>query len=165
MLLTNGRHTHSDLPSHAATSVNVTTTPSTPPTTLYLTLKHHFYRYTTALHALKDANHRYVETDTEESIMTTIKVSPFHAAEYLNSEEAIAEYLSAALEENDPSLFLSTLADVVKARGMGKMAKDADLGRESLYKALAPSVKPRYDTVLKQACADGVTLTVEPLHG
>lgn len=96
--------------------------------------------------------------------MTIIKVSPFDAAEYLDSEEAIAEYLSAALEENDPSLFLSALADVVKARGMTKMAKDAGLGRESLYKALAPGAKPRYDTVLKLARAAGVKLTVEPLH-
>lgn len=96
--------------------------------------------------------------------MTIIKVSPFDAAEYLDSEEAIAEYLSAALEENDPSLFLSALADVVKARGMTKMAKDAGLGRESLYKALAPGAKPRYDTVLKLARAAGVKLTVEPIH-
>lgn len=95
--------------------------------------------------------------------MTIIKVSPFDAAEYLDSEEAIAEYLSAALEENDPSLFLSALADVVKARGMTKMAKDAGLGRESLYKALAPGAKPRYDTVLKLARAAGVKLTVAPI--
>lgn len=66
--------------------------------------------------------------------MTTLKTAPFDAAEYLDSEEAIAEYLSAALEENDPALFLSALADGVKARGMTKMAKDAGVGRESLYK-------------------------------
>ncbi|CAM5452716.1 hypothetical protein AFAE65S_02979 [Alcaligenes phenolicus] len=46
--------------------------------------------------------------------MTTIEIAPFDAAEYLDSEEAIAEYLSAALEEDDPALFLSALADVVK---------------------------------------------------
>ncbi|MFA5595948.1 MAG: addiction module antidote protein [Pusillimonas sp.] len=96
--------------------------------------------------------------------MSTIKIAPFDAAEYLDSEEAIAEYLSAALEEEDPSLFLSALADVAKARGMSKMAKDAGVGRESLYKALAPGAKPRYDTVLKLARAAGVRLTVEPIH-
>ncbi|MCB4323135.1 putative addiction module antidote protein [Alcaligenes sp. 13f] len=96
--------------------------------------------------------------------MTTIKTAPFDAAEYLDSEESIAEYLSAALEEDDPALFLSALADVVKARGMTKMAKDAGVGRESLYKALAPGAKPRYDTVLKLARAAGVKLTVEPIH-
>lgn len=96
--------------------------------------------------------------------MTTIKIAPFDAAEYLDSEEVIAEYLSAALEEDDPTLFLAALSDVAKARGMTKMAKDAGLGRESLYKALAPGAKPRYDTVLKLARAAGVKLTVEPAH-
>lgn len=50
--------------------------------------------------------------------MTTIKTAPFEAAEYLDSEEAIAEYLSVALEEGDPALSLAALADVAKARGM-----------------------------------------------
>ncbi|QTC00137.1 putative addiction module antidote protein [Alcaligenes sp. SORT26] len=96
--------------------------------------------------------------------MTALKTAPFDAAEYLDSEEAIAEYLSAALEEDDPALFLSALADAVKARGMTKMAKDAGIGRESLYKTLAPGARPRYDTVLKLARAAGAKLTVEPLH-
>jgi len=96
--------------------------------------------------------------------MSTVKIAPFDAAEYLDSEDAIAEYLSAALEEDDPALFLAALADVAKARGMTKMAKDAGLGRESLYKALAPGAKPRYDTVLKLARAAGVKLTVEPVN-
>ena len=96
--------------------------------------------------------------------MSTVKIAPFDAAEYLDSEEAIAEYLSAALEEDDPSLFLAALADITKARGMTKMAQDAGLGRESLYKALAPGAKPRYDTVLKLARAAGVKLSVTPLH-
>ena len=96
--------------------------------------------------------------------MSTIKIAHFDAAEYLDSEEAIAEYLSAALEEDDPTLFLAALADVARARGMTKMANDAGLGRESLYKALAPGAKPRYDTVLKLARAAGVKLTVEPIH-
>ncbi|MGE4336835.1 MAG: addiction module antidote protein [Pigmentiphaga sp.] len=97
--------------------------------------------------------------------MTSIQTARFDAAEYLDSEEAIAEYLSAALEEDDPALFLAALADVAKARGMTQMAKDAGVGRESLYKALAPGAKPRYDTVLKLARAAGVRLTVEPIQG
>jgi probable addiction module antidote protein len=96
--------------------------------------------------------------------MTHINIAPFDAAEYLDSEEAIAEYLSAALEENDPALFLAALADVAKARGMTKMAKDAGLGRESLYKALAPGAKPRYDTVLKLVKAAGVNFMIAPAH-
>lgn len=103
-----------------------------------------------------------MEANPKETTMTTIKTAPFDAAEYLDSEEAIAAYLSAALEEDDPALFLAALADVAKARGMTQMAKDAGVGRESLYKALAPGAKPRYDTVLKLAKAAGVRFTVEP---
>lgn len=96
--------------------------------------------------------------------MTTIKTAPFDAAEYLDSEEAIAEYLSAALDEDDPALFLAALSDVAKARGMTKLAKDAGLGRESLYKALAPGAKPRYDTILKLTHAMGMKLSIEPVQ-
>lgn len=96
--------------------------------------------------------------------MTSINITPFDASEYLDNEEVIAEYLSVALQEEDPALFLAALADVAKARGMTKMATDAGLGRESLYKALAPGAKPRYDTVLKLARAAGMRLRVEPIH-
>ena len=96
--------------------------------------------------------------------MSTLKIAPFDAAEYLDSEEAIAEYLSAALEEDNPALFLAALADVAKARGMTQVAKDAGVGRESLYKALAPGAKPRYDTVLKLARAVGVRFSVTGLQ-
>ena len=57
--------------------------------------------------------------------MKTIKTTPFDAAEFLDNEETIAAYLSAALEDDDPALFLAALADVAKARGMTQMAKDA----------------------------------------
>ncbi len=96
--------------------------------------------------------------------MAAIKIAAFDVAEYPHSEKAIAEYLSTALAQDDPALFLAALADVAKARGMAQMARDAGLGRESLYKALAPGAKPRYDTVLKLAKAAGVKLTVRPAH-
>jgi len=95
--------------------------------------------------------------------MTRTTISPFDAAEYLDNEELIAEYLSAALEEDDPALFLAALADVAKARGMTKMARDAGVGRESLYKALAPGAKPRYETIFKLAKAAGMKFTVTPI--
>ena len=73
----------------------------------------------------------------------------FDVADYLDNENVIAEYINAIIEENDSSLLLAALADVAKARGMTQVAKDAGLGRESLYKALAPGAKPRFDTVMK----------------
>src|SRR5580658_2608998 len=89
-----------------------------------------------------------------------LEIAPFDAAEYLDNEEVIAEYLSAALEDANPDVFLQAVADVAKARGISKVAKDAGLGRESLYKALAPGAKIRYDTVRKLLDSLGVRLTV-----
>lgn len=92
----------------------------------------------------------------------TAKLRPFDAARYLHDDVAIAEYMTAVLETGDPDLLLLALGDVARARGMAQVAKDAGLGRESLYKALAPGAKPRFDTVIKVARALGVRLAVEP---
>ena len=86
------------------------------------------------------------------------KNAPFDAADYLDNEKVIAEYLNAALEDKNPDVFLIAVGDIAKARGMAQLAKDTGLGRESLYKALAPGAKPRYDTVLKLVRALGVEL-------
>ncbi|WP_290650854.1 addiction module antidote protein [Aquisalimonas sp.] len=90
--------------------------------------------------------------------------SPFDAADYLDEEETIAEYLTAALEDPNPDVFLVAVRDVARARGMTQLARDTGLGRESLYKALTPGAKPRYDTVLKLLHALGVKLSATPLH-
>ena len=87
------------------------------------------------------------------------KLLPFDAARYLTDDVAVAEYMTAVLETEDPDLLLLALGDVARARGMAQVAKDAGLGRESLYKALAPGAKPRFDTILKVAKALGVRLT------
>lgn len=89
------------------------------------------------------------------------KLVPFDAAKYLDDDAAIAEYMSAILEIGDPDLLLLALGDVARARGMAQVAKDAGLGRESLYKALTPGAKPRFDTVLKVARALGVKLIAQ----
>jgi probable addiction module antidote protein len=98
--------------------------------------------------------------------MTKPKASPrlvaFDAARYLNDDEAIAEYMTAVLETNDSDLLLLALGDVARAKGMAQVAKDAGLGRESLYKALAPGAKPRFETVMKVARALGVKFTAQP---
>jgi probable addiction module antidote protein len=88
------------------------------------------------------------------------KFAKFDAADYLDSEEMIAEYLTAALEDENPDVFLAAIGDVAKARGMSAIAQITGLGRESLYKALAPGAKPRYDTILKVLHGLGVKLTV-----
>ena len=71
---------------------------------------------------------------------------------------------TAALEDPNPDVFLTAVRDVARARGMAQLAKDAGLGRESLYKALTPGAKPRYDTVLKLLNALGVRLSATPVQ-
>jgi probable addiction module antidote protein len=96
---------------------------------------------------------------------TSRKLIPFDAARYLDDDEAVAEYMSAVFEADDPDLLLLALSDVARAKGMAQVAKDAGLGRESLYKALTPGAKPRFDTVLKVAKALGVRFTAHPVSG
>ena len=92
----------------------------------------------------------------------SVKLLPFDAARYLDDDEAIAEYMTAVLETNEPDLLLLALSDVARAKGIAQVAKDAGLGRESLYKALAPGAKPRFETVMKVARALGVKFTAHP---
>ena len=67
--------------------------------------------------------------------------SAFDAADYLRDEDVIAEYLTAALEDANPEVFLTAVRDVARARGMAELARNVGVGRESLYKALAPGAK------------------------
>jgi probable addiction module antidote protein len=86
--------------------------------------------------------------------------APFDVADYLDNDSVIAEYLTAAVEDSDPEVFLAALGDVAKAKGMARIARDAGLGRESLYKALASGAHPRFETVSAVLRALGVRLTV-----
>ena len=72
----------------------------------------------------------------------------------------LPRYLTAALEDSNPDVFLAAVGQVAKARGMSAVAENTGLGRESLYKALTPGAKPRYDTVIRVLQGLGVKLTV-----
>ena len=76
-----------------------------------------------------------------------VTYSTFNVADYLDNEKVIAAYLSEAAQDENPDMLLKALGDVAKARGMAQVAKDSGLGRESLYKALAPGAKPRFETI------------------
>ena len=94
--------------------------------------------------------------------MAKTKTLPWDAAEHLNTEEEMAAYLEAALEEGEPSLVAAALGDIARARGMTQLARDTGLGRESLYKALSPSGNPEFSTVLKVIQALGIRLHASP---
>ncbi|AXS82346.1 putative addiction module antidote protein [Marinobacter sp. Arc7-DN-1] len=89
-------------------------------------------------------------------------VRPFDAAEYLDDDEVIVAYLSEILADGDMDELLEALGEVARARGMTKLAEDTGLGRESLYKALTPGAKPRFDTINRILKGLGVNLRAEP---
>lgn len=88
----------------------------------------------------------------------------FDLAERIQSEEDIAEYLTLAMEENDPALLAAVLGDIARARGMSDIAKASGISREALYKALRPNAQPRFDTISRVCTALGVKLVAQPAH-
>ena len=86
----------------------------------------------------------------------TNQTRPWDAADHLETKEDIALYLEAAFEDGDPALIAAALGDAARARGMTKVAAEAGLGRESLYKALSPEGNPEFATVLKVMRALGL---------
>lgn len=90
----------------------------------------------------------------------TMTCCPFDAADYLDNDAVIAEYLSTAVEDPDPDVFLAAPGDVAKARGTARIAKDAGLERKRLYQALTAGSHPRYETVSAALRAGGVKFAV-----
>lgn len=88
--------------------------------------------------------------------------APWDPAEHLKAEEDMVAYLEAALEEGDPALVAAALGDIARAKGMAQVAREAGLGRESLYKALSPSGNPEFATIMKVVSALGLQLHVSP---
>ncbi|TXJ10399.1 MAG: putative addiction module antidote protein [Acinetobacter sp.] len=89
----------------------------------------------------------------------------FDMAEYLEDEQAITEYLTIVLGENDPVAFIAALNTVARARGMSQIAKDAGVNRESLYRYLNGSASPHFDTISRVLNALGVQLAIVPKTG
>ena len=85
----------------------------------------------------------------------------FDFSEHLDNEQAMAEYLTVVLEENDPSLLAAALGDIARARGMSEIAKASGITREALYKALRPDAQPRFDTISRVCTALGVKLVAQ----
>lgn len=94
--------------------------------------------------------------------MARTKTRPWEAADHLKNQEDMVAYLEAAFEENDPAVVAAALGDIARAQGMTNVARDAGLGRESLYKALSPEGNPELATVMKVLRALGLSLHARP---
>ncbi len=92
----------------------------------------------------------------------TLETRPWATADHLDSPEAIAAYLEAAMEENDPALLTHALGQIARARGMTQLAKEAGLSREVLYKAFVTGGNPTLETLSKALKAMGLKLAVVP---
>jgi probable addiction module antidote protein len=99
-----------------------------------------------------------------EGFKMTEKFTRWDAVDHLKTEEDMALYLDACLDEDpgDGTLVRAALNDVARARGMSQLARDTGLTREGLYKALSSSGNPEFSTVLKVIKALGLTLHAAP---
>ena len=78
-----------------------------------------------------------------------MQLKEFDIVDFLDSDEALVEYLNVALETNDPKYFTKALGNVARAKGMSSVSEDTGLGRQSLYRALSGEGNPRIDTLFK----------------
>jgi probable addiction module antidote protein len=91
-----------------------------------------------------------------------VKTKPFDAAEYLDSPEMVAAYLTEAFESDDPSAIAMAIGAVARSHGMSAVAEKTGLSRENLYRALGGDAKPEFATVVKVLRALGIDLVAQP---
>lgn len=92
-----------------------------------------------------------------------LKTTPWNAADFLIDDDARTAYLEAAFEDGDAAVIAAALGDVAKAMGMARIAKEAKVSRESLYRSLSNKGKPELGTIVKVARSLGYRLSLEPL--
>ncbi len=96
--------------------------------------------------------------------MKPLKLRRWDSAEHLQTEEDMAQYLEACLQEagDDPAFIAKALGTIARAKGMTQLARDTGMGRESLYKALSGEGNPSFATILKVTTALGIRLHAQP---
>jgi len=88
--------------------------------------------------------------------------SKFDIADYLDSNEMIAEYLNTVLAEGNDSDVITAIGYIAKSIGMTKIAQETGLSRPSLYKALSEGAKPQFETIMKVLRAIGGQIQINP---
>ena len=95
--------------------------------------------------------------------MAHTKTKPFDAVDYLKTEDDMIGYLEAAFEEDDPRVVAAALGDIARAKGMSQVAREAGLGRESLYRSLSDEGNPELGTIMKVMRSLGLSLHARAL--
>lgn len=104
----------------------------------------------------------FINYRSRKKMAKKIKSEIFDAANFLDNEEVIAEYINIALESNDPNELLKALDTVARAKGMTRIAKETGLNRESLYKSLKEGNRPYFDTLQKVLSSIGIKFKAVP---
>ena len=96
--------------------------------------------------------------------MSNLKLRKWDSAEHLKTDEDMALYLEACLQEagDDAAFIAKALGNIARAKGMSQLSRDTGLGRESLYKALSGEGNPSFATILKVTSALGIRLHARP---
>jgi probable addiction module antidote protein len=94
--------------------------------------------------------------------MSEVGFSRYDTADYLKTEDDIAAYFEAVMEDGDPALITAALGDIARARNLSQLARDTGMSREGLYKALSGEGNPSFATVMKVARALGLRLSFKP---
>lgn len=91
----------------------------------------------------------------------TEKLTTYDPAEDLNSDEAIATFMSSAFETNDVSYIAHALGIVARAKGMTQIAGQTGLSREQLYRSFSENGNPTLKTTIAVMKALGLDLTAK----
>ena len=89
-----------------------------------------------------------------------LQTTAFNPVDYLQGDGEIADYLTDAYQDDDPAVFVAALGNVVRHKGVTRLAEETGLNRESLYKAFSGKSQPKWDTVHRLLHALGVHVTL-----
>ncbi|MFM5949380.1 MAG: addiction module antidote protein [Novosphingobium sp.] len=93
--------------------------------------------------------------------MGKLATTPFDAAKYIRTPEAVIDFLNDALESGHPPYIAAVLGDIARSEGMTKVAAKAGVNRQALYTALGENGNPTLETLLKVLGALGLRLKCE----
>ncbi|WP_369987540.1 addiction module antidote protein [Pseudomonas xanthosomatis] len=86
----------------------------------------------------------------------------FDAAEYLTTPEAIAEFMTDALQTGDASYVAKAVGVVARARGMSELARETGLSREQLYRSFSEQGNPTLKSFMAVMKALGIDMAAKP---